>query len=487
MATTSMPRTVSDNVANFFKSQGLMSPIRNNYRRISTAAISRPPSRSTALSLSPGQPISHKHFDASFVGEEASEVEIPAVLHSIETYMYMGFTSEQAAILWDRYVTAVDEAFDGDFFDYVRWHIEEVDVPDATTSTDDWDACMRAMGINQKLRRTILLPKFDDIRFTATCKYWVLDAMEICYGALKDMDRRLIMERTRLQQLQKAAKDQKVADARSKQPKKASQGQKAAGPTSELPPLLSPTSCKLAVKPPSPNSQAATFSFPSCEIADNQPTPSVATTYATPSDLLGYTMLWRAGDRARSEAFYNQVTQEIKLAAISTIPGDFNSQRRLAYWTPQRETADRYAQWTKHKVDISEIVMIQVAIPESLMRNLTTYYLWCGERQTPKDEWRKLVYHSRRCEDLPRELVHIEQYDILIGHIASGTNRKFEQLTHWSQITDEDILTVQIAGERRTAIQWVFHTTKARHAFEEQCRGKIWLHSLGTLKIPPQS
>src|SRR6266702_4313096 len=91
MATTFMPRTVSDNVANFFKSQGLMSPIRNNYRRISTAAISRPPSRSTALSLSPGQPISHRHFDASFVGEEASEVEIPAVLHSIETYMYMGF------------------------------------------------------------------------------------------------------------------------------------------------------------------------------------------------------------------------------------------------------------------------------------------------------------------------------------------------------------------------------------------------------------
>jgi hypothetical protein len=70
---------------------------------------------------------------------------------------------------------------------------------------------MRAMGINQKLRGTILLPEFDDIRFTATCKYWVLDAMKICYGALKDMDHRLLMEKNRLQQI---LKDQKI-DAQS--------------------------------------------------------------------------------------------------------------------------------------------------------------------------------------------------------------------------------------------------------------------------------
>jgi hypothetical protein len=80
------------------------------------------------MALSRGESISHMHFDASFVVEEASEVEIPAVLDSVETYMYMGFTSEQAAILWDRYVTVVDEAFDGSFFDYAQWHIEEVKV-----------------------------------------------------------------------------------------------------------------------------------------------------------------------------------------------------------------------------------------------------------------------------------------------------------------------------------------------------------------------
>jgi hypothetical protein len=394
--------------------------------------------------------------------------------------MYIGFTSEQAAILWDRHVTIVDEALDGDFFDYVTWHIEEVDVPDATTSTDDWDACMRAMGINEKLRTAILLPEFYDIRFTATCKYWVLDTMEIRYCALKDMNRRLIMERARIKQLENAEK----VGAQFKPPQKAPGFQGASGSISELSSLLSPTS---RFNQPSLGSEAATLSSLTNEIVDNHSAPLVATTYATPSDQLCHATLWRAGDRARSEEFYNQVTQEVKLAAIATIPGDFNSQKRLAYWTPQKETADRYAQWTKHRADDSEIMMIQVAVPESLVKNLTPYYLWHDERWTPKDEWRKLVYHSRRREDLPRELLHIDQYDVLIGHIATGVHRKYERLTHWNRITDEDILAVQIAGRNRMAIQWVFNTAEARLAFEEQCRGKIQLHNLGTFKVPPQN
>src|SRR3954453_12747522 len=124
-------------------------------------------------------------------------------------------------------------------------------------------------------------------------------------------------------------------------------------------------------------------------------------------------MLWRAGDRKRPEAFYNQATQEVDLSAISTVPGDFTGQKKVAYWTPQKETADRYAQWTKHKVDISEIVMIQIAVPESLIKTLVVYYLWYDERRMPKDEWKKLVYYSRRGKYLPPELDHIEEKDLL--------------------------------------------------------------------------
>ncbi|KAI9774715.1 MAG: hypothetical protein M1839_001676 [Geoglossum umbratile] len=462
MATTDRPETVSEDVATFFESRRLISPIRNNYRRISTATISPPSSRSvSSSSSSPSQSVSSEHFDASFVNKEVDEVEIPAVLHSIETYMYIGFTYNRAKILWDRYVTVVDEAFDGDFFDYVKWHFEDTRVPDATTSTDDWNACMIAMGVNEKLRTDILLPEFDDIRFTATCKYWVLDAMEICFRALKGMDDRLRMEGVRLKQLQKMA-----------------------GSISESPPLPSSTSYELTANLLSSEPQATTLS-PSCGVMSGQPTPLVATTYAAPSNLQHHTMLWRAGDRVLSEAFYNKETQKIKLLAISTIPGDFSGQKKLTYWTPQRETADRYAQWTKHKVDISEIVIIQVAVPESLIKALAVKYLWYRETQMPREEWRKFVYHSRRAEDLPPELHYIEQCDLLIGHIATGVNRKFESLDHWNQIKDEDVLTIRIAGEQKMAIQWAFNTYKARDGFVEQCRGKVWLHYLGTFKVSP--
>ncbi|KAI9786809.1 MAG: hypothetical protein M1839_005040 [Geoglossum umbratile] len=468
MATTTVkPRTVSEDVALFFESCNLISPIHNNYRKISTKTISSPSSRSVSSSSS-DQPIVSEHFDASFVNEEASEVEIPAVLYSVETYMYIGFTREQARILWCLYDTVVDEALDGHFMDYVRWHIERPELPDATTSTDDWDACLRSMGINEKLRTAILLPEFNDIRFTATCKYWVLEAMDICYSALRDMDHRLRIERTRLRQLQKRP-----------------EGQKAAGPISESP-VLSSTSDKSIVSLPVLDPQSIT-PLPSDGIASNQPTPLVATTYAIPFDLPYHSMIWRAGDRGRSEAFYNQVTQEIDLSAISTMPGDFSGFQKLAYWTPQKETADRYAQWTKHKVPDSEIVMVQVAIPESLLKGLTVYYLWQDERLLPKDEWKKLVYYGRRGKYLPTELRHIEQRDLLIGHISSGVHRKFEQLTHWNQIKDEDVLSVQIAGENRKAIQWVFNTAKARDGFMEKCRGKIWLHNLGTFKVFPKT
>jgi hypothetical protein len=42
----------------------------------------------------------------------------------------------------------------------------------------------------------------------------------------------------------------------------------------------------------------------------------------------------------------------------------------MAYWTKQREIADRYAQWVKHKADIAEIIMTQIAAPERLIKTL---------------------------------------------------------------------------------------------------------------------
>ena len=72
---------------------------------------------------------------------------------------------------------------------------------------------------------------------------------------------------------------------------------------------------------------------------------------------------------------------------------------------------------------ISEIMMMQIAVPESLTKTFAVDYLWYNETRMPREGWRRLVYYSQRVEDLPPELNRIEQSDLLIGYIASGTNR----------------------------------------------------------------
>lgn len=72
-----------------------------------------------------------------------------------------------------------------------------------------------------------------------------------------------------------------------------------------------------------------------------------ATTHAkilAPSAMDLHTSIWRLGVELKAQAFYNEVTGAIDLAAIITSPGDFNlSQRSVTCWTPQRETTLRYA------------------------------------------------------------------------------------------------------------------------------------------------
>lgn len=422
---------LSEDVARFFEEEGLMTAIINNKRKISTSTISPPsslPSRSISAS-SPTKPkISPESFTASFVREEAEEIEIPADLRSLETYAFLGFDDATAASLWERYISKPAD-MPASFFDFAFWQIDENPTPDATCASDDWDLCLRSLGTNDKLRTAILLPEFEDLRYTASCKYWVLDAIETTYETLETMNETMRLEAARLYRAK---------------------------------------------------------SRPGHQAPSGAPTPIMATSSAAPSAIDKHTMIWRAGSRQKAENFYNQMTSQISLEAISTVPGDFSGTRRVAYWTPQKETADRYAQWCKHKTSASEIAFIQVAVPESFTDSLATEYLWCGDRQKPTDAWKKLVWHSRRGLMVPDELDHLDEKDLLIGHIASAIHTKYEHLKDHTQIGEHDVLTVKIDGEERKAVQWVFNTKKAMRGLAQTCVGKVWIHSAGHLMVPPE-
>lgn len=193
-----------------------------------------------------------------------------------------------------------------------------------------------------------------------------------------------------------------------------------------------------------------------------------------PLTMKGHTMLWRADSRSRIKYFY--IGKDINLEAIESSCGDFSYKEPLTYWTPQKETAERYAEWARHRQRIADIELIQVAVPDAFMKTLSNKKLFDQGRVT--DEWRKLILSTRKRQERPPELEYLKERDVIGGHISSGRRARYELITDYTQISPSDVLIVEINGLREDACQYAFNTRKAQEGFEKHCRRKIWSHSL---------
>ncbi len=164
---------------------------------------------------------------------------------------------------------------------------------------------MNAAGISAELQTAILLPEFEDIRYSASCEFWILDAMRMRYGSLEVLDQRLRIEAGRIEySRQTASYVQEV-------------------PESTVPILGPPTSEEEVGHDPSPESHSpkTTTTHSSLDQGKEQVAPAVAMSTA-PSLQDGHTMLWRSQDRVRAEAFYDERTEEFDFNKISSAPGD---------------------------------------------------------------------------------------------------------------------------------------------------------------------
>ncbi|KAI9838698.1 MAG: hypothetical protein M1819_005012 [Sarea resinae] len=106
---------------------------------------------------------------------------------------------------WDE-VLSEGEELEGEFLSIAQSHIAEPPFQDATSFLDNMEKYMRLLGINQTLSAAILLPEFEDVRLTACCHYWVRQAVDGGFGALKDLGGSTQMQAARLQH------DAKVSD-----------------------------------------------------------------------------------------------------------------------------------------------------------------------------------------------------------------------------------------------------------------------------------
>lgn len=388
-------RLISHEAASFFENASLITPPVNNKRKISVTAL-----------LNPSSPVSPI---------QQNEAEVPEYLHSIETLEIMGFNHNVAYDIWSRYITGdPDSPFD--FMDYAHARIKFSDrIPGGLSTSEDWDDIMTKLGINCTLRAAILVPGFDDIRGTASCKHWIWEAMKMRFEALDNLIDDISCEYER----------RKAAEAGDRE--------------------------------------------------DNRDPPASLT--EAPASLDGHSMLWRACTKPAAESCAN-APQRLKFPSMTVYPGDFEGHR--IYFTPQYQTANRFAAYLKHLASLAEIALLQIAVPNDFIETLSKNYLFSDGPSS--SAWREVVWHHRRGRPLNRS--YMEEMcakKLWIGHILLSERARFNAVDGYATLQCSDALMVEVDGKWQKAEQWSFSGPEVQAKFAKRCKGKALVHSVGRL------
>ena len=127
--------------------------------------------------------------ESSSSSSEAS-VEIPTFLESKEAMEFLGFTTEAAQRIHERFEEASQHIEGESILDYAKGQIRSV--PDVGCPEDDWNGAILAMGITQTLSDKILDPEFRDLRLTQNASYWVRDTIEAKFLFLTSLDSNIL-------------------------------------------------------------------------------------------------------------------------------------------------------------------------------------------------------------------------------------------------------------------------------------------------------
>lgn len=446
MATTAL---LTQGVVEFFEEAGLMFPPVNKKRKISVTAL--PSSASSSRSSSSSGRISSASFSATYQNTAKDFIEFPEDLYSCETYQFLGFDEPAAEMLWKRYLTGDPTNPFGGFVGYFQTHIEWSKVQDAESVHDDWWGAMRKLGVNETLQEAIMAPGFDDIRTTATCKQWLLFSMASTFETLEGLNDQLRLEQAKRQHLAKIGR-------REMSPPRA---------------LSSPRSRKGVSPPP----QVSTTISSVLDVSREGSAAVDSILAEAPESSLGHTMIWRAGLKDRTVACCTENADSLTFDRISSAPGDFSGKIPVVYFSPQRETADMYAMYLKHIAPITEIAVLQLAVPNEFVQSLSVNYLWSEGKDSAR--WKEVIWNSRRSQRLPKHLNAMLEKELWIGHIAHSPHKAYHKMQHFNEVSPEHALTVSINGRQQKAVQWVFHDSQAEDLLAQECKRLAWVHPMG--------
>lgn len=120
-------RVISEIVVRLYETAGLISPVFQNMHKVSISMIS-PSSSKKSSTESSSQFIPTNSVRAASINKETHTVDIPAILESYETYIFLGFTEERAKDMWNCHLTQPSDMC-ADFSDWLCHAIEDDMIP----------------------------------------------------------------------------------------------------------------------------------------------------------------------------------------------------------------------------------------------------------------------------------------------------------------------------------------------------------------------
>jgi hypothetical protein len=123
-------------------------------------------------------------------------LEIPKYLNSVEFLMFVGFYFSTAHAIFNEWEMTKTE--DGDLEGVpvgmlidcaLSWIRKKAKIFDVTEAEENWDECLRNMGLSADFRDRLLDPSFDWLRLSKSASHWAIDSIESDYHFLFNLEK----------------------------------------------------------------------------------------------------------------------------------------------------------------------------------------------------------------------------------------------------------------------------------------------------------
>jgi hypothetical protein len=430
---------------------GLILSKGNGKRTISGAYFSPPSSTTASLSFnSSGASASIRYSNFHMVNREW-----PEDIQSVAGLQFVGFNEQTAQTILRRYSSRPDpDDMPFDLRDFIFSHLGLVNSP---TFRDFSPAqAMTRLGIKTSIQEAILHPQYADLFGTASLFQWLRQTLGTNYSALLFHVER-VKSICAVTVAKKRGKRRNTAQSLFEPQSEASASSSSVIPTVML------------------SWESSSSHFPS---------PHVAIRTEDVSTLPEHAVLWCSSTAVNLQNATSWISEDgsFNMASIAyNAPGDFNYVPPAWYFTPQKETAEKYRQWHAIKNPETETWLIRIQVPHAFLKSLQIEDIWFD------NDFKEFVWHCRNGSKPPAKFENLyPNADVICGPIASGGHNEYRNMPKDQILTRfrEEML-VRISSGK--AQQVVLMKLEVAERLGEAVRGKTDIEIFGPTDTPSSS